>query len=157
MAETRLRVVGYVCRFCALLSADLGPARESRVRLELLNVPCAGKVDQKLLLAPFEQGADAVFIAGCPEHHCTSIKGSMRARKRLKSMADLLDEIGVGGRRLVMFNIAGTEGPRFAQIVNEMEALLDEIGPSPLNQKPDSTGSGDKPKETVQKDGEVCA
>src|SRR5689334_3801977 len=115
MAGSDHKVVGFVCRFCAMLSADLGPDVKSKTIVETIDVPCAGKVDQKLLLAPFEQGADAVFLAGCPEHHCTNIKGSARAHKRLKYMADLLEEIGVGGKRLVMFNVAGTEGPRFSQ------------------------------------------
>src|SRR6266511_3270643 len=148
MGGTNLKVVGYVCRFCALLSADLGPAAKSQIKVETIDVPCAGKVDQKLLLAPFEQGADAVFLAGCPEHHCTSITGSARARKRLKSMADLLDEIGVGGKRLVMFNVSGTEGPRFGQMIYEMEKLLTEIGPSPLNGKSGSTVSEVTSKQT---------
>jgi F420-non-reducing hydrogenase iron-sulfur subunit len=158
MGEYNLKVVGYVCKYCSLLTADLGPASKTQLKIETIDVPCAGKVDQKLLLAPFEEGADAVFLAGCPEHHCTSVKGSARARKRLLYMAKLLDEIGVGGKRLVMYNVAGTEGPRFSQIITDMENLLQELGPSPLNRKTEpSTTKVEASEQSVQKDGEVCA
>jgi hypothetical protein len=73
-------------------------------------------------------------------------------------MADLLEEIGVGGKRLVMYNVAGTEGPRFGQIVKDMETLLSELGPSPLKCKSSAVlPEAEASEQTVQKDGEVCA
>jgi F420-non-reducing hydrogenase iron-sulfur subunit len=158
MSQYNFKIVGYICKFCALLSADLGPPIKSSCRLEFIDVPCAGKVDQRLLLAPFEEGADVVFIAGCPEHHCLNIQGSARAGKRLTYMAKLLDEIGVGGNRLMMFSVSGTEGPRFAQIIHTIETFLSEVGPSPLNIRPNPSPELTRETEqSVQKDGEVCA
>jgi coenzyme F420-reducing hydrogenase delta subunit len=132
-----LKVVGYVCRFCALLSADLGPAADVNLKVETVELPCAGKVDTRLLLEAFEKGADGVFVAGCPEHECMNLKGSARAKKRLEHVQDILDTVGVGRERLVMYNVSGTHGPRFAQIAREMADLVEKLGPSPLKARQD--------------------
>ena len=47
----------------------------------------------------------------------------------------LLDEIGLGRDRLEMYNLSSAEGPRFAEIMNEMTERLRKIGPSPLRRE----------------------
>ena len=132
-----LKVVGFVCRLCAMVTSDLGPPADVKIDLETVELPCAGKVDGRFLLEAFEKGADAVFVAGCPEHECMNVKGSSRARKRLEHVQDILNQVGVGGDRLVMYNVSGTQGPRFAQIAKEMEELAKKLGPSPLKARKD--------------------
>ena len=132
-----IKVVGFVCRLCAMVTSDLGPPADVKLNLETVELPCAGKVDGRLLLEAFEKGADAVFVAGCPEHECMNVKGSSRARKRLEHVQDILNQVGVGGDRLVMYNVSGTHGPRFAQIAKEMDELTKKLGPSPLNARRD--------------------
>ncbi len=127
-----VKVVGFVCRRCALITSDLGPPADVNVNIETVELPCAGKVDGRLLLEAFEKGADAVFVAGCPEDECMNVKGSSRARKRLEHVKEILDQVGVGGERLVMYNVSGTHGPRFAHIARDMAGLLEKLGPSPL-------------------------
>ncbi|BBB89833.1 MAG TPA: hydrogenase iron-sulfur subunit [Methylomusa anaerophila] len=129
-----VKVVGFVCRMCALVSSDLGPPADanSNVAIETIELPCAGKVDVRLLLEAFEKGVDAVFVAGCPEHECMNVNGSSRAKKRLEHAKTILDQIGIGGERLVMYNVSGTHGPRFAHIARDMAGLITKLGPSPL-------------------------
>lgn len=126
------KIVGFVCKFCALLSADLGPGVELKSRLETVELPCAGKIEARLLLEAFEKGADAVFVAGCPEHECMNVKGSSRAAKRLAHVKSILEKVGVGEERLVMYNVSGSQGPRFSKMAAEMDALVERLGPSPL-------------------------
>ena len=40
--------------------------------------------------------------------------------------------IGVGGDRVRMFNLASSEGPRFAKIAQEMTDQVRELGPNPI-------------------------
>jgi len=131
------KIIGYVCRLCALITSDLGPpaAINERAHIEIVELPCAGKIDVLLLLTAFEKGADAVFVAGCPEHECMNVKGSSRAKKRLAHAKTILDKIGVGGDRLVMYNVSGTCGPRFANIAKDMAELAEKLGESPLKSR----------------------
>jgi hypothetical protein len=41
-------------------------------------------------------------------------------------------EIGLEPQRLEMFNLSSAEGPRFAEIVKEMDNRIAPLGPSPL-------------------------
>ena len=132
-----IKVIGFVCRLSSLVTSDLGPPVNVKMNLETVELPCAGKVDGRLLLEAFEKGADAVFVAGCPEDECMNVKGSSRARKRLEHIQEILNQVGVGGERLVMYNVSGTNGPRFAQIAQEMDELTKKLGPSPLKARKD--------------------
>jgi F420-non-reducing hydrogenase iron-sulfur subunit len=45
----------------------------------------------------------------------------------------LLDEIGVGGERVVMTNLSSAMGAQFAEAMTEMTEKVRELGPNPLN------------------------
>jgi coenzyme F420-reducing hydrogenase delta subunit len=47
-------------------------------------------------------------------------------------VAGLLDQIGLGGERVQMYNLSSAMGARFAEIAAEMTDKMKEIGPSPL-------------------------
>lgn len=96
-------------------------------------MPCTGTIDHRVLLQAFEDGADGVFVAGCMEGDCHFLKGNIRAKKRVGAVKKLLDEVGLGGDRLEMYNLSSAQGSRFAQIVNEMTERIKGLGPSPLN------------------------
>jgi coenzyme F420-reducing hydrogenase delta subunit len=127
------KILGFVCKFCALVSFDLGPAPDIAAKLELVELPCAGRIDARAILAAFEQGADGVFVAGCPSHECLNLSGSARAEQRIDRVKDILDAVGLGRDRLTSYYVSGTRGPRVAQIAQEMAERLDRLGPSPLN------------------------
>lgn len=101
---------------------------------------CTGNVDHRVLLNAFEEGADGVYVAGCMEGDCHFLKGNIRARKRVNAVKLLLDEIGIGGERLAMYNLSSAQGGRFAEIANEMAAKIKDLGPSPLNKTRSGNG-----------------
>ena len=47
-------------------------------------------------------------------------------------MAGLLDQIGLGGGRIVMVNLSSAMGAQFAEKVAEMTGKVRELGPNPL-------------------------
>jgi len=95
-------------------------------------VPCAGRVDIIHLLRTLEAGADAVFVAGCMEGECHYLIGNIRAKKRVNKLKRDFAEMGFEPERLEMFNLASSDGPRFADIVTEMVERTLKLGPSPL-------------------------
>jgi F420-non-reducing hydrogenase iron-sulfur subunit len=137
------KILGFVCKFCALLSFDLGPSPDIAARFEFVELPCAGRIDARAILAAFEQGADGVFVAGCPTHECMNLNGSGRAEKRIERVKDILDTVGLGRDRLTIYHVSGTRGPRVAQIAKDMAERLDRLGPSPLNIRKQGEGSCD--------------
>jgi len=50
----------------------------------------------------------------------------------LKYVADLLDQIGLGGERVMMANLSSAMGAQFAETVTKMTERVRELGPNPL-------------------------
>ncbi|RLC03222.1 MAG: F420-nonreducing hydrogenase [Deltaproteobacteria bacterium] len=98
----------------------------------IIRVPCTGKVDVIHILRAFEKGADGVYVVGCMEGDCHYNEGNFRARKRVEQAQKILDQVGVGGERVKMFNLSSGEGPLFAQFSIEMDNKIKELGPSPI-------------------------
>lgn len=100
--------------------------------IRIIQVPCTGRVDVIHLMEAFQRGADGVYVVGCLEGECHYLTGNLRAKKRVQYTKQLLDEIGIGGDRLEMYNIAASDGPRFSEVAREMDKKIRALGPSPI-------------------------
>ena len=103
--------------------------------IKVVRVPCTGKVDLLHILKAFESGVDGVYVAGCLEGECHFLTGNLRARKRVLYAKQLLEEVGIRGERVEMYNLSAAEGSRFAQIAREVTDRIRELGPSPIRTK----------------------
>ncbi len=100
--------------------------------VKVVKVPCTGRVDILLILHAFETGVDGVYLAGCLEGECHFLRGNLRARRRVEYVKGLLEETGLGGGRLEMFNMSASQGQRFAEVAREMTDRIRLLGPSPV-------------------------
>ena len=83
------------------------------------------------LLKAFEAGADAVVVLVCPEPACRYAQGNIRAKKRVQWVKNLLDEIGIDGKRLSLHNVSMGDDEAVGKIFDEMLHDLDELDPNP--------------------------
>jgi coenzyme F420-reducing hydrogenase delta subunit len=129
------KIVAFCCHYCSYAAADLaGSMRLSYpTNVKILKIPCTGKVDVLYLLRAFEEGADGVIVAGCEEGTCHFINGNIKAKKKVKYTKKILDEIGLGGDRLEMYNLSAAMGQKFADLAKEMTNRIKKLGPSPVN------------------------
>ena len=127
-------ILAFCCHYCAYAAADMAGSMRLQYpgSVRVLRFPCTGKIEVNHVLAAFERGVDGIFVAGCLEGGCHYLEGNLRARRRMERAKEILDEIGLGGGRLEMFNLSSAEGPRFAEIAREMHARIVKLGPSPL-------------------------
>jgi len=100
--------------------------------VKIVKIPCTGRVDVIHILQAFEGGADGVCLVGCQEGDCHYVAGNIRARKRVEYAKTLLNEAGVGGDRLQMYNLSASDGRKFAQVAREITDRVHTLGPSPL-------------------------
>ena len=100
--------------------------------IRIIRLPCTGKVDVIHLMKAFQKGADGVYVVGCLEGECHFLTGNLRAKKRVEYTKNLLNEIGIGAERLEMYNIAASDGPRFAEVALEMHERIVALGPNPI-------------------------
>jgi F420-non-reducing hydrogenase iron-sulfur subunit len=128
------KVVAFCCHYCAYSAADLaGSMRlEYSPNVRIVRIMCTGKVDTLHLLKAFEDGADAVYVAGCEEGSCHFLEGNLRAKKKVAQAKILLKEIGIEPERLEMYNISASNSVLFAKAADEMTERALKLGPNPI-------------------------
>ena len=133
-------IVAFCCQYCAYAAADLAGSMRLQYspHVRVVRLLCTGKTDPIFFLRAFEGGADGVFVAGCLEGNCHFVEGNLRAKKRVSHAKSLLDEVGIGGERLDMYNMSAGEGAKFAAAADEMTERIRALGPSPLRPESDA-------------------
>jgi hypothetical protein len=71
-------------------------------------VPCAGRLQPEHFLKAFEDGADAIGVICCEEGNCHHLEGNRRCRQRLDYVSGLLEQVGLGANRLMIFHLPGS-------------------------------------------------
>lgn len=127
-------IIAFCCHYCAYGAADLAGIMRLQYppNIKIVKLPCTGKIDTLYLLKAFEKGVDGVYVAGCLEGNCHFLEGNIRAKKRVDYTKRLLDEIGISGDRLEMYNMSASMGTRFSEVAREMTEKIKALGPSPL-------------------------
>lgn len=93
---------------------------------------CTGKLQVSTLLKAFEDGADAVYVVGCPEDKCHNLMGSQRAAKRVAAVKKVLAELGVEPERIAMYHLERGFHPEFIKAAQEMDKRIKGLGPCSL-------------------------
>lgn len=135
------KILALCCHYCAYAAADLAGSMRLQYpsNVRVLRLPCTGKMDIDYIMRAFEKGVDGVIVAGCLEGGCHFQEGNLRAKKRVALAREVLQEAGIEGERLEMFNLSSAEGQTFAQIVTEMTERIRQVGPNPLKNGKAST------------------
>ena len=93
---------------------------------------CTGKLEVSTLLKAFEDGADGVYVTGCPLDKCHNLMGSQRAAKRVAAIKKALAELGVEPERIEMYHLERGFHPGFVKAAQEMDERITTTGPSPF-------------------------
>lgn len=128
------RIVAFCCDKSGYVAADRAGRLGSSLpgSLEIIRVPCAGRVDVIHVLQAIEQGADGVLVFACHEDNCHSLTGNRIVQARIDQVHRLMEDIGLERERLELRHVASTNGAKFAQIVERKFQELETLGPSPV-------------------------
>ena len=134
ISEFEPEITAFYCIYCGYMAADTAGALHIQYppNVKFLRMPCTGKTDVRYLLEAFEQGADGVYVVACPIGNCHHVRGNERGRARLQLAKEILDDIGLGGERLDMFFMSGSQGHSFAMAAQTMTERIRKLGPNPL-------------------------
>lgn len=127
-------IVAFCCHYCAYTAADMAGSQRIAYpsNVKIIRVPCSSKVDALHIVKAFEKGADGVFVAGCLKGDCHFKDGNDKAANRVNFVKKYLEEIGIEGERLEMFNMSAGMGFQFAQTAKDMTEKIRKLGPSPI-------------------------
>ena len=130
-------IIAFCCHYCAYAAADLaGSMRlDYPVSIKIIEMPCTGKVDPIYILKALEEGADGVMVAGWLPGDCHYLDGNIQARRRIESVRELIEKIGLEGQRIQMINVSAAMGGQFAFSAAEMTEEIKRLGPNPIKGK----------------------
>ena len=109
-----------------------GGERPSACDLEIVDMPCTGRVDNLHIMRAFEDGADGVVVAGCEPGCCLFNAGNTNAEKRVRWIRDWLDEVGLGSGRACMVHVPQDGADQFANAADAFAEEVRALGSSPL-------------------------
>lgn len=131
-------ITAFYCVYCGYMAADTAGALHIQypANVKFIRLPCTGKTDIRYILEAFEQGADGVYQVACPIGNCHHVRGNERGLARIQRAKRLLDDIGLGGDRVDMFFMSGSQGQTFAMAAQTMTERIRKLGPNPLKKLP---------------------
>jgi coenzyme F420-reducing hydrogenase delta subunit len=127
------KIITFCCNYCSYVAADTAGTRKEHYphNVELVRLPCSGKVDVLYILEAFDKGADGVLVTGCRKEQCHFMEGNYKAEAKVLFLKDILDEIGFGGERLHIQFMSAGEPDEFVRAVRDMTTRIKELGPNP--------------------------
>jgi F420-non-reducing hydrogenase iron-sulfur subunit len=110
---------------------DLVTPANANYSVQSVKLPCSSMTREITFLKAFEGGADAVIVLVCPEGTCRYLQGNLRTAKRVARVKNILNDIGLDGRRLNLYNIPHGDQAKADELIQKTLSGLAVLGPSP--------------------------
>jgi F420-non-reducing hydrogenase iron-sulfur subunit len=127
------RILGFRCNWSVLGDAHAPLERQSysSQNIEIIPVPCAGRVDPIHVLWALLNGADGVLLVGCPSGDCRYGSGSDEADDRMGTLKGLLDAHGFDSRRLQLERLRRDTPDAFDEAMRSFASKIRRLGRLP--------------------------
>lgn len=127
------KIVAFCCEQSGVPAAEMAKALKLRMpdHLELVPVPCSGRIETLYLLKALESGADGVVVFACYEENCRYLQGNLRLKSRIGYTKQIMVKIGLEQERLEVFHLATNSGVKFAEFLMQKADQLGRLGPNP--------------------------
>ncbi len=137
MTDFNPKIIAFCCDQSGYPAADMAGTLKLGLpkNIEIVRVPCAGRIETIYLLKAFEKGADGVLVFACHEENCQSLTGNARAKGRLSYTYRLLEKIGVEKERVEICHLATNSGVKLAETLRRKSEQLRKLGPNPCGEK----------------------
>jgi len=131
------KIIAFCCDQSGYPAADMAGTLKLKLpkNVEIVRVPCAGRIETIYLLKALEKGADGVLVFACYEENCQFLRGNLRARGRLSYAHRMLEGIGLEKERVEICHLATNSGAKFAETLRRKSEQLKKMGPNPGAEK----------------------
>ncbi len=100
--------------------------------VNMIRIPCTGRMTKSLLFKAFEMGADGVALVGCEPGSCRYGSGTESALNNTEDTGNILSLLGLGEDRMRFATFLPDESDSLAQFLSEFVADIRDMGKSPL-------------------------
>jgi coenzyme F420-reducing hydrogenase delta subunit len=133
MTDFDPKIIAFCCDQSGYPAADMAGTLRLKLpkNVEIVRVPCAGRIDTIYLIKALEKGADGVLIFACHEENCQFLQGNIRIRGRLSYAHRMLEKIGLEKERIEICPLATNSGVKLAEALHRKSEQLKKLGPNP--------------------------
>lgn len=130
-ADWQPKVIAFLCTLGSYIGADQAGINRLQYdsHLEIIRVPCSGRVDPLFILKAFEKGADGVLVASCQPGNCHYLTGNYQAQKKFILFKNLLEFCGIDPKRIHFSWLSAHDGATWPKLVNQVVSQVREAGP----------------------------
>jgi len=128
------KVFAFRCHWCSYGGADLAGTShfEYSANERGIRVMCSARMDNDFIYEAFRLGAGAVLYSGCHPQDCHYITGQIVGAKRAERLQKIFDKMEMSPGRFRIEWISAAEGQKYANVINDMQKTIDEIGKEKL-------------------------
>ena len=131
------KIVAFCCDQSGYPALDLAGSLRLRIpeNVEIVRVPCAGRIETIYLLKALQNGVDGVIIFACYEENCQFLRGNLRAKRRLTYAHQWLEKLGLEKERIEICHLATNSGVKLIETLQRKSEELKRLGPNPVMKK----------------------
>lgn len=119
----------FICRSARAALAAADGTERPLPGVQVIELPCSGRVDEVMVLRALRQGAWAAMVVACLDGNCRNRTGNYQARKRVDEVRSLLAQLGLGPDRVKMVSVASNQRAVLIETVRKMMDEARERGP----------------------------
>jgi quinone-modifying oxidoreductase subunit QmoB len=111
-------IVAFCCTRSAARAAELARCLDDQdpIGVNIVEVPCAGSIAVRHILAAFGAGAAGILVLSCHDGNCHSEIGNVYARQRTQLLTGRMRALGLDPSRIEIHTLAANMGREFAEI-----------------------------------------
>ena len=130
------KIIAFCCDQSGYPAADMAGTLKLKLprNIEIVRVPCAGRIETIYLLTALEKGADGVLVFACYKENCQFLRGNLRAKARLAYAHRMLEGIGLEKERVEICHLATNSGVKFVETLRRKSEQLKKMGPNPAKE-----------------------
>ena len=133
MKSWKPRIVLFQCQWCLYSEEDQKWVDEQLPdNIQLIKVPCTGRISPLYVLNAVQGGADGILISGCMPEKCHYKEGNLGARRQLDEFTRLLTYIGYEAERIRFAWLDLQDRGRIQRELVQMEDQLKSLDLSKL-------------------------
>ena len=122
------KVLVIACNWSLHADADEQAAQNPPEGVEVLRVPCSGRVSPLMLLNAFKLGVTSILIVGCADGECHYKEGNRLEANRLTMLSQLFDILGIEPERVQFARLGSLDRGKFVALVRQAVESAQHLG-----------------------------
>ena len=120
------KIIAFCCENSSYKAAAAVEDAGIQAAVEIMRLPCSGKIEIGLMLKCLEEGYPGVLVLGCPVDNCKYLQGNVRAGKRVERLQALLKDAGIPEQLVHIDFLSSVDTHKFVEIVGKMQERIAE-------------------------------